>query len=202
MLCVLVFFLYIHIYSIDAFCFSYFAWVFTSSSSSSVISTAAFARNIYVMSRIMHGFRGDCDSVCAIKCDKYYCFCFTIQMKKERKKNRPSEKSTKWVSNERDLCSTRFDRQRMQNAKKVDWMQRFFFAYFFSLSFIWLHVEHTIVISMYLKHKNQPTMQKKLIILLSLFFSTLDSFRCLALFSRKLHSITTQRMECAPRKFA
>lgn len=165
MLCVLVFFC-TYIPSMP-FVSLIFAWVFSSSSSSSsVIPTAAFARNIYVMSRIMHGFRGDCDSVCAIKCDKYYCFCFTVQMKKGRKKQ------TKRKINEMSLQWTwsLFDRQRMQNAKKVDWMQRFFFAYFFSLSFIWLHVEHTIVISMYLEHKNQPTMQKKLIILLSLFF--------------------------------
>lgn len=159
--------IFLYIYSIDAFCFSYFAWVFSSSSSSSsVIPTAAFARNIYVMSRIMHGFRGDCDSVCAIKCDKYYCFCFTVQMKK-------GEKKTDQAKNQRNESPMNVIFVRpSKNAKCKEGRLNatFFSSSFLSLSFIWLHVEHTIVISMYLKHKNQPTMQKKLIILLSLFF--------------------------------
>lgn len=128
---------------------------------------------------------------------------FALQYKWKRREKKQTERKI----NEMSLQWTwsLFDSVRpSKNAKCKEGRLNatFFFAYFFSLSFIWLHVEHTIVISMYLKHKNQPTMQKKLIILLSLFFSTLDSFRCLALFSRKLHSITTQRMECAPRKFA
>lgn len=176
-----------------------FAWVFSSSSSSSsVIPTAAFARNIYVMSRIMHGFRGDCDSVCAIKCDKYYCFCFTVQMKKGRKKQ------TKRKINEMSLQWTwsLFDRQRMQNAKKVDWMQRFFSRLFL------LSIFYMATCRAYYSHINVLEAQesadnaKEIDYSFVSFLLLLTPFGCLALFSRKLHSITTQRMECAPRKFA
>lgn len=63
-----------------------------------------------------------------------------------------------------------------KNAKcKEGRLNATFFCCLFLLSIFYMatcRAYYIIVISMYLKHKNQPTMQKKLIILLSLFFNS------------------------------
>lgn len=94
------------------------------------------------------------ESVCAIKCDKYYCFCFAVRMKREKKASKKA-KSTKWVSNERDLCVV----QPSKNAKCKE--GRLLDAIFLYLTLM-LCVEHAkSYINEHLKHKNEPQRCKR-----------------------------------------